>query len=88
MFCAHSIGVVQASGNCLREVLAGKTMSSVLAKLEEDMESESLHWVHYLHPFKPQKKKRVREEAWAGRVADLTGHLCTCVASSAHVYIN
>lgn len=54
-----SIGAIQASGECLREVLASKAGASVLSKLEDEMDTEALWWCRYLQPFKPQKKKKV-----------------------------
>ena len=61
----YSIAVVKATGECLREVMASKTGSLVLSKLEEKVEeevdSDVLWWCRYLQPFKPQKKKKVSD---------------------------
>ena len=58
-----SIPVVKAAGECLREVLASKSGSTLLTQLEEKQEEEvdveRLWWCRYLHPFKPHKKKKV-----------------------------
>jgi len=60
-FLCHSIEVVQASGECLRAVLATKTGGQVLGKVEEMcLENE---WHLYLEPFKPQRRKKVRGNA-------------------------
>ena len=57
-FLCHSIEVVQASGECLRAVLATKTGGQVLGKVEEMcLEND---WHLYLEPFKPQRRKKVR----------------------------
>ena len=61
VFC--SIGVIRASGDCLREVLASKTGSAVLVKLEEEVDTEALHWCRYLQPFKPHKRRKVSSPA-------------------------
>lgn len=55
---AHSISVVQASGECLRAVLATKAGTYVFTKLEES-NSESCEWYVYLEPFKPHKRRKV-----------------------------
>lgn len=53
--------MVQASGECLRAVLATKTGGQVLGKVEEMcLENE---WHLYLEPFKPQRRKKVRDNA-------------------------
>ena len=55
-----SVQVVQASGECLRAVLATKIGGQVLGKVEEMcLENE---WHLYLEPFKPQRRKKVRED--------------------------
>jgi hypothetical protein len=57
-----SVGVVAASSECLRAVLATKTATFILSQLEEQSSSESsCEWCLYLEPFKPSKKKKVGE---------------------------
>ena len=58
-----SIRVVQASSECLRAILATKTATFVLSKLEENSSSSEAgsEWYLYLEPFKPHKKKKVEE---------------------------
>ena len=61
-----SMGVVQATSECLRAVLATKTATFVLSKLEEQSSSSNSgselasEWYLYLEPFKPSKKKKVQ----------------------------
>ena len=56
------MGVVAASSECLRAVLATKMATFVLSKLEEQSGSETAsEWCLYLEPFKPNKKKKVEK---------------------------
>ena len=60
-----SMGVVEATSECLRAILATKTATFVLSKLEEQNSSSNSvselasEWYLYLEPFKPNKKKKV-----------------------------
>ena len=65
--CSISILVVQASGECLRDVLASKSGSAVMAKLEEDMDISCMQWYQYLQPFKPQKRRGSHTEVGLSR---------------------
>lgn len=71
-----SIAVIQASGECLREVLTSKTGSTILTKLEEEADVEALWWCRYLQPFKPQRKKKVQSTLstalWCGQLNPLS----------------
>ena len=54
-----SVAVVQASGDCLRAVLATKSGAAVLQKVERELGMEA-DWTALLEPFKQQhRKKRV-----------------------------
>lgn len=54
------MSVVQASGECLRAVLATKPGAYVLSKVEETA-TEGTEWFSLLEPFKPQKRKKVKD---------------------------
>ncbi len=54
-FIICSIRVVQASGECLRGVLATKSGQTA----HHSLQSEALDWTLYLQPFTQQRKKKV-----------------------------